>query len=224
MSQEELDMDGGGPDLKRMRQYEVDYTPEPVVRQALEKLKNHGLNPGDILDPSAGHGVFGVVSDELWPGAWTYAVELREEEKDHLTQLYSMVSIQNFLSFDTHMKFDLCTSNIPFSFFEKFVPRALDFSEIVMFLGPSDLGHSQDGAKFFEQYCPTHQWRIPGRISFRGPGLNPKTGKPWGSDQRNCSWWIWEKGFRIGNGGRWVCETLPILSAHDRAWREIPGS
>ena len=96
-----------------------------------------------------------------------------------------------------------------------------------MLLGLSTWGQSADGVDLFREFMPAFQVRVGGRIGFRGPGTNPKTGKPWGVDQRDYSWWIWAPGMRSPsfNGDRyWRTLQLPVLPTAQRTWRIKPGT
>lgn len=69
-------------DHERMRKFEVDLTPRPVVEQACAWLKEQffAYPPLTGLDPAAGPGVFGDVVRATWPRCRVDSIEPRAEE------------------------------------------------------------------------------------------------------------------------------------------------
>lgn len=235
--------DGHAEDLERLREFEVDYTPGPVVRQGLEWAlrRLHEVDyitrfsllagfPGlRFLDPSAGAGVFGAQLDVLGhdPDHGTrWAVEPRPEERANLRRHYHSVASCRFEEcndFDGE-PFDLIATNPPFSLWAQFLVRALDLVSkggAVVLYGSIAWGQSSEGDGVFARLPPSRCARIVGRVHHRGPGNNPKTGKPWGSDLRDMCWWMWRKD-RSPN--MWLTENLPALPAEARRWTVRPGT
>lgn len=221
----------GAPDYARLKKFHADFTPEPITQQALAWLRTSLRGEfAALLDPSAGSGVFGKVARNVWPGIRTFGVEPRAEEEEHLARNYDSFSIDTF---ERHVEtrqpteLDLVATNPPFFAFLEivaaFAPR-LRVGGALMLLGLSSVGQSAEGASVFDQFCPDYQLRVTGRINFRGPGINPETGRKWASDQRDYSWWIWS-----GPHGRqkppcWCTIQLPLLPTHEREWQTRPGT
>lgn len=208
------------------------YTPINVVRQGLmwwrdrEPLLRHSVH--NILDPSAGSGAFGVVFDELWPRANTFALEVRPEELDNLKEVYSEAHTCKFPDDvpDLPDYCELVATNPPFPLWREFVEYSMDYLDdngSVLLLGLDSWGsRSIDGHDFFEVCPPTAQARIAGTVSFRGPGE--------GADTRSYSWWLWDKA-RLGVVHRdeqglvvWPTVNLPRLPGEARRWSHPPGT
>lgn len=228
--QTDLGFKTGAADPDRLRQFEVDRTPTPVVRQLMQYLEAEFPTTGKrlkILDPSAGSGVFGKCAAEAWPGSHRIAVEPREEERRWLERHYQLTELATLQQYVGYLPspVDLVTGNPPFTLWRMFVTlgRAMLKSPgLVVLLGLDDWGQSAEGVEFFEEHPPFFQRRITGRLNMRGPGNNPKTGKPWASDMRGYSWWCWDHHDRDPVTG-WHCENLPLLEAHEREWKIEPG-
>lgn len=227
-----LPIEDSGPDLERLREYEADLTPEPVVHQWLVRLRDvDGLDPRSMLDPSAGDGVFGKVARQVWPDVRIVAVEPRPECREYLVahcDVVETMSLEAYLARGTGW-FDLIVTNPPFTLALRWVPmlrRLLGADGLLSFLQLSELGQrglgkrGEDSCALFDANRPTAQFRIPGAIGYRGPGINPKTNKPHGADMRSYSWWMWTMlSYRQG----WHGDQLPRLPSCDRKWLTPPG-
>lgn len=213
----------------RAREYEMDLTPAPVVAQLLEYLAtHHGFVDDDaperILDPSAGAGVFGQECKRMWPKAHRVGVEPRREESENLCKNYDEIMVGPFSGLGGRL-FDLIATNPPFSkacdLVGKLVRHLSDFGELWL-LQLDDFGQrSEAGRELFDFLPPTHQLRIAGTLSFRGPGT--------GCDSRSYSWWGWCKQELFDRDGdrtmrsSWSCRNLEILPPEDRQWTTRPG-
>lgn len=237
---EQMDLveDERGELLERLEDYEAFFTPVPVAQQAAKRV----IDPlmGDdwtrkprILDPSAGSGSYGLAIRRLYGSkVELVSIEPREEERENLLRLSDDVFsglLQDYLSTSPE-PFDVIIGNPPFSLVYHFVRWSFDYGltkNVVVLLALSSLGQSGAGAKAFRLHRPMEQWRIQGRIGFRGPGVNPKTGKKWGVDQRDYSHWLWS-----GAGGKvprgmpvsWLTTNLPELPTSQRTWTVRPGT
>lgn len=235
-AQGDLGFDAGEPDHDRLRRFDADFTPGPIVRQGLVELRKLFVGRYDyILDPSAGAGVFGQQARELWPDAHLTGVEPRQEETPYLERHYCSISTMRFNEWvecqgSSAFPVGLLATNPPFSLFPEFVElghEVVDRAGAIVLLGLSTWGQSAEGVELFNRFPPALQLRIGGRIGFRGPGNNPRTGKPWGVDQRDYSWWVWTPGMRprAFNGARcWNTMQLPVLPTAQRTWRVKPGT
>lgn len=243
MTQADFGFDDGGPDLERLREFDADFTPTPVVRQVLEHLRDaFHLNPRTMLDPCAGAGVFGMVAREVWPGCKRFGIEVRVEELQELLRHYddhALEPCEKLLAdptapwlMDWHGGggFDLIITNPAFSLWPNIVPKMLQLLNsggYLVLLGLCDvLLRGEAGLDLAQSRPPWWELAIPGAIGFRGPGINPKNGKPWGTDQRSYSWEVWHADSQLeGPGGpAWYREPLPRLPAADRRWVVKPGT
>lgn len=224
--------DGHASELERLRDLEVDYTPGLVARQGLAWGVGHlfgGVRPHmRFLDPSAGAGVFGQQLAALGHDpdvGFRWAVEPRIEERGNLKRHYHEVETCRFEDADFDDEpFDLAGTNPPFSLWALILERSLDLvgdDGGVLLYGPIAWGQSSDGAKVFARFKPSHCARVVGRVHHRGPGLNPKTKKPWGADSRDVCWWLWSKRDRPRT---WSTENLPELPPEARKWVVKPGT
>lgn len=229
MSQEGFGFDAGEPDHDRLREFDADFTPGPIVFQALVRLSGW-RRPMTILDPSAGAGVFGQQCRLIWPDAKIWGVEPRQEERNHLMRHYDFILIQKFQPLEVFGSPDLIITNPPFPLFPGFIEAAHTLQprtnegrpKGLVLLGLSTWGQSAEGVELFERFTPYMQLRIGGRIGYRGPGLNPLTQKPWGVDQRDYSWWVWDTSGPPTD--HWMTFQLPVLSVADRTWKVRPGT
>jgi hypothetical protein len=187
-----------------------------------------GVFPLRFLDPSAGAGVFGQQLHALGHDAiagFRWAVEPRTEEKGNLKRHYHEVEACRFEEADFDDEpFDLAGTNPPFSIWPLILERSLELVHdggAVLLYGSIAWGQSSEGAAVFAKSRPSRCARVVGRVHHRGPGLNPKTGKPWGADQRDVCWWLWE---RRRSPKTWTTENLPALPPESRRWTVIPGT
>jgi hypothetical protein len=230
--QQDLGFDSGAPDHERLRAYDADFTPGPVVAQGLEWVDRLVGAPDVFLDPSAGAGVFGQQYAALAPRSHRIGIEIREEEFPGVEAHYMSAHHSSFESWgaETDVRPDIIATNPPFTLFAEFVETSheiLAADGALMLLGLSTWGQSAAGAALFERFMPIVQLRIGGRIGFRGPGHNPKTGDPWGSDLRDYSWWIWMPSAitrHFYGDPYWRTIQLPSLSLAQRTWRVKPGT
>lgn len=241
MTQSAFGFDDGAPDHERLRTHDADFTPQGIVRQGLTVARfdlgvGHTVSPIRFLDPSSGAGVFGLEARNVFGNRslhplHTVGVELRSEELPWIERNYDEALVgRSFEHVDLgQARFDLIATNPPFSLFPLFLRRCrplLDDCGYLMMLGLSTWGQSAEGAELFAEHPPIYQYRITGRIGFRGPGTNPKTKKPWGTDQRDYSWWVWTSDVSSGLRGElcWFTRNLPTLPTAQRTWRVKPGT
>lgn len=197
----------------REKLYQVDRTPVAVARQGVAILNT--LSPRRVVDIGAGDGVFGIACREMWPDAELIAVEPREEERDGLSRIYDTVIVAKAADADIPMA-DVIIGNPPWrSEWAGIVQAAREsltlFGSLVL-LGPSSWGHSDEPsecARLFDEWSPVAQWRIHGRVAFRGGSS---------ADNRKCSYWEWRSG--QGGLGSWRTYVLPRLDASERRWTD----
>jgi len=144
-------------------------TPKNVICNFLD---NHTLRNGPILDPSAGHGVFGKVLNEY--GYYDVdAVEVREEEKSSLTDIYENVYINDFLSWTPERDYKTIITNPPFSLAMLFIKKCFELqkkdTEVIMLLGLAFLESKK--RHDFWQGCPVNNlYVLSNRPSFTNNG------------------------------------------------------
>jgi len=235
VSQGAFGFEDGAPDHERLRAHDADFTPQGIVRQGLLAVEGH--SPADklfrYLDPSSGSGVFGLEARHVFGhlDLHTTGIEIRTEEGPCVSKNYDRAIVgAGFAEVAPDLEpgsFDLIGTNPPFTLFPDFLRVSIPLlseSGVLMMLGLSTWGQSAEGAELFDEYPPNYQLRVTGRIGFRGPGVNPKTKKPWGSDQRDYSWWVWQKNAPDRDEGDWISRNLPTLPTAHRTWREKPGT
>jgi hypothetical protein len=130
------------------------------------------------------------------------------------------------------LHYDLIVTNPPFHLWKEYLiayRNRLDerygAGGVLAFLGLSTWGQrSREGVKLFQdaKYRPFAEFRITGTLGFRGPGVNPETGKKWGTDTRNYSWWVWKA--EPSEAPSWACSNLPLLDGSERRWTTRPGT
>lgn len=239
MTQEGFGFDVGGIPDERLREFEVDCTPGPVVRQGFETLVDVFVPVPRlrVLDLCAGSGVFGQQARRVLDRPHLTAVEIRPEERPNLERWYDDVRIGDLRSVELG-EFDLVVGNPAFTLWVPALENAVGAlapQGVVMLLGLNELGsRGSESRGAWNRWVPAWQWRIAGTIGFRGPGLNPKTGKPWGCDSRSYSWWVWQRphgwampraAAQMGKiAAAWRAMDLALLSAAERSWSTRPGT
>lgn len=239
MSQIPLIDDGHVARLERDREHQVDRTPGPVAYQGVSWAANwfcasEGRNMKTIVDTGTGAGVFGQQERRiLGPEAVLIGIEVRPEEHA-AARHYDRFIVGDATDpaiVESIGGVDATIANPKFKIWPALLRAYLPISRFVMFYGTiswgcaegdeDDSGTGLTGAALFDEFPPLACGRIRGRVAHRGPGLNPKTDKPWGADQRDCCWWLWKRG---NTHPVWQTENLPQLAQHERRWLVPPGS
>lgn len=235
MSQETL-FEGadGSPDFERLAAYEAWFTPGPVVLQGLQWLRRNLVRDCKrFLDPCAGAGVFAQQARRCWDADKFVSVEARNEEETYLERHSKpyMMTFQEFFADRRRGSFDVIAGNPPFSLFPQLQEHAIDFLRpdgALMLLAPTQsLQRGEEKVSWLREHPPSIELKISGSIGFRGPGINPKTGKPWGVDALCYSWWIWRfqhKRVRTDDTPKWITYQLDWLPSADRRWTVRPGT
>lgn len=235
-------------DEERLRDLERDFTPQPIVRQFFDVLHDcprfQRCQPGRILDPAAGAGVFAVVAHETWPTAIVDSVEIAEEEDQHLQGLAShragfhfTTSFQQFAASLTgrNVRYDLISTNPAFS-------QAIDYIDLgrklltpdgmlALLLPTRSFQKTADGIDWLMRTAecsiddglvawpnlPDEEIRFSGTIAFRGGSE---------SSWDTYSWFIWGPRARLlprGDLPSWDHSQLPLLPGAARRWTTRPG-
>ena len=233
-----FNFDDGAPDHKRLRAHSADFTPRGVVDQFVEGIESNAdaeelQVPRRILDPAAGGGVFGqslraMLKRNGVTNTTITGVELREEEEPNLQRHYDEVIIGDALQYARSAEpFDLIITNPPFGLWREYLAayrHLLTADGGLVLLGLCTWGQrAKASVEMYEQrqYQPLGLKRITGTIGFRGPGVNPETGKRWGTDTRSYGWWCWGPNAPTMKG--WLTSNLPLLDSTGRRWRVKPG-
>lgn len=200
-------------DDARDEAFELNRTPPAVVDQLFRELATW-MEPGRILDPAAGDGVFGQFARKHFPHAVLWGVEPREEEESasRFYDRWNTCTAERYLE-QTGSLFDLIVTNPPFSraleWVHLMVPRLTDLG-VLVFIQLNDFGQrSKVGYELFSHNPPCMQLRIPGCISFRGGTC----------DARSYSWWVFDRMIVPpieGMSRTWLVTQLPRLSAAER--------
>ena len=146
-----------------------------------------GIGPYDsILEPSAGNGnIIKALRDRGYTNHID-AIELREEERDHLIGLADRVGILDYLT-DTGLgKYDVIIGNPPYSLAQEFIDKSLSLLRPggrLIFLLRTNFLESVRRFEWWQDKTPTGLYVLSKRPSFTGKG----------TDATSYSWFIWEK-------------------------------
>ena len=154
-------------------------TPLPCIEKLLEYWQP---KPNDrILDPCAGSGNFGIVLRKKINNHID-AIEIREEEKDKLLQIYDDVKIGNCLNYVDY--YDVVITNPPFSQAYEIVKHYLEVvkpRELILLLRTSFL-ESKKRYDFWQRHPVNKLYVLSERPSFTGSG----------TDACSYSFFIWD--------------------------------
>lgn len=230
------DLLGDQPDRERWAAHDADFTPRGVVRQGLGLVARLSGRPRlTMLDPCAGAGVFGMVAREVLPAAQRFGIEAREEEREHVARWYPHgFVLGRFQDAGSPIAYglDLIATNPPFDQWAELLAWALGRvapGGFVLLLGLTTWGNSDEPserADVMRKHRPLLEARIHGRIRFR-TGTNPANGKPYGTDSRKYSWWVWQRDAVLSafeGLPTWHTTILPALPKADREWKVRPGT
>ena len=150
-------------------------------------INNYGIDKikGNILEPSAGNGnIIQVLRQKKVQGIIT-ALELREEERDSLTQISDKVIIGNFLEWEPDKEYDVIIGNPPYTYAREFIEKCFKIANkntvIIMLLRTAFL-ESKSRYEFWQQHPLSGLYTLSKRPSFTGKG----------SDATSYSWFIWD--------------------------------
>ncbi len=210
-------------DDERLRAYEADFTPMPVVRQCLmygAEFAGFHASPESVCDPAAGAGAWCAGMRERFVPESITAIELRPEERPHLERHADAVligdAIQYAESCSRHHAWDLVATNPPFSRFAEYADRFLRLCHDVWLFAPVDaLVRGEQANKDLvglSKYLHRVLW-VPGALSFRE---NRQT------DFRQYGLWMFRD--EATDFNTWTVQLLPRLSGEALKWRTRPGT
>ncbi len=227
-----------------LRRWEFKWCARPFARD--DQPRRFGDLAPRVLDPCAGAGVFGAELRAALPHAELHAIEVRDEEQAGLERHYSHVTIGDAIAvmrtlplpvaFETpeainedrknplfgERGYDLITTNPAFSITHDLVEQALPLlteNGRLILLGRSELFQRQADEQWLKRFCPLEQWRIGGRIGFRGKGG--------GTDSNDLSWFVWSREGALSEFEElpaWHTVQLPVLPDDCRRWTVRPGT
>lgn len=167
------------------RRFDNDLYPTPIdfCRSALDVLTSNKdyLN---ILDPGAGLGAWGkavrelIDTDDRFAKANLIGVELDEGTYPD-GEYYDEWFVDDFLNWETKMKFDLIIGNPPYRQAEEFARKSLELlsanGTMLFLLRLSFLESQKRGNGFWKEYPPRDVWVVSRRISFTGNRKSDET-------------------------------------------------
>lgn len=218
-----------------LREHEADFTPYPIAKLCLMEAAKRVTFSGalHVLDPSAGAGVWLQAAREVLDVETSVGVDIRESEREHLERNADHAVIGDYMALERHRgAYHVAVANPPFSLFFDFCSAMMVEADHAWVYAPIDPHlRSADGVEAMRELAP-HVDRlliVPGPVNFRGPGKNPKTGKPWGSDFRTYGLWMLtykQRPHGIFNGPAlsWKTEVLRMPPAAHRKWTVRPGT
>lgn len=167
------------------RRFDNDLYPTPIgfCRSALGTLKMN-YDFGNILDPGAGLGAWGKAireltsTDDRFEKAHLVGVELDEGTYPD-GEYYDEWFVEDYLTWETDMRFDLIIGNPPYKQAEEFVRKSFELLNeggIVLFLlRLSFLEGQARGEGLWKEYPPWEVNVISRRISFTGNRKSDET-------------------------------------------------
>lgn len=212
-------------DEERLRKYGADFTPMPVVRQCLAHAGGHStvgrlVETARVCDPAAGAGAWALGMRERWPSAHVTALEVREEERDHLARAADEVCITDALTWAEAYagpSFDVAATNPDFKLFAKYAEAFLPIAREVWLFAPIDTKlRGEEGFAWLNEnarFVRRALWQ-PGPISFREGGK---------ADHRQYALWMLSS-CPAGRADGWPVHLLPWLPGRDRKWVTRPGT
>ena len=150
--------------------------PVDFCRAALDTL-NMNYDMKNILDPGAGLGSWGkalkelVDTDDRFSNAHIVGVEIDKTTYPD-GEYYDEWFVEDYLSWNTKMRFDLIVGNPPFSHAEEFIEKSFELLNpggIILFLFRLSLLESQSrGNGLWKRHIPYEVVVVSRRISFTG--------------------------------------------------------
>lgn len=216
-----------------LRAREEDLTPRGVVRAVLcAYQETDPVAPRSVLDVCAGYGVWSSEARRLWPDAHITAVEIDARKSEYLARHADQVIVgsdwTNALPVESQgsLEYSLAIGNPHFSGLVTDDPhgsmpaRLLEHCGVVLLFHQSaSFQRGRAGARIWRTYQPAHVFSVPGAIRFR-TGINPATGKRYGTDARCYQATLWIHGY----AGPTRFTQLPWIPSADRRWDAHPGT
>lgn len=221
---------------RRWAEHDADFTPPDVCRlgawavrkyiwdRVLRAMRIRRRKRGRILGPCAGAGPWLAACREFFPEAELRAMDIREEEREHLAHHVGAENVQigDFLQWRPETddeRPDLILDNLPFKYALEFLQHGQDVlapGGVAVWFVRLTLGDRDAVNDWIEANPYSHRFEFVDRFKFR-VGINPETGKPWGVD--NVGYKM--LGFTEGEHPEtYTGKRLPSLPPESRRWRK----
>lgn len=173
-------------------------TPEKLVIKALEDFRvfaairtGYVKQPGVIIDPGAGTGVWGSIARRMWPQARIEGFEIRDDAEHHPD--YDLWHTRDYLNSVLVRPYaDLIIGNPPYKLAEEFIRRSWDALApdgwMVMLLRLAFLEGQARGEGLWSEMPPRAVWVCSARPSFITEG--EKAGK---TDATAYAVFVWKR-------------------------------
>ncbi|HDK25502.1 MAG TPA: class I SAM-dependent methyltransferase [Candidatus Atribacteria bacterium] len=167
---------------------------ELMCREVGRAFNDTIFYPTEVLDPSAGTGIWGKVWKEIYPHAKITGIDI--DPSFNKPEGYSEWLTGNFLTTDFGNKqFDLVLTNPPFKYAEKFVNKGLEivkpYGVVAYLLNLTFLGSVGRGKRLFNnRKNPTNIIVSSRRVDFTGQG----------SPHTEIAMFVWKK---LPEFGKW---------------------
>lgn len=172
-------------------------------------VKHTVIPPIPVLDPFAGQGhiLQALIKEGFTHKTLAHAVELREEEAVELQKVSDHVIIADY--FGLTESFDgLIASNPPYRNGAglRAAQACTQRAPWVALLLEADFAAPACHVGWIREHIPRFELKLPARPKYIRAACHPDyTRKQWGNNDRNYSWFVWQKGF----AGRTEIEWLP---------------
>ena len=182
---------GDNPERGRV---ENDYyaTPFNATEALLNALNKSGdtLSGDRILEPSAGEGHIVKVLKDFYPYNEIFANDLVYRESRIGIDVNGGI---DFLTYESHQKFDTIITNPPFALAQEFIEKALTLTKrrVIMF-AKIQLLEGEKRRKMFDNTPLKYVYVFSKRINpLRNGEEKDENGKPWASTM--CfAWYVWD--------------------------------
>lgn len=166
----------------KRKPYDFYATPIAVVDNF---LSNYTLPQGNILEPSAGNGnIIKALRDNDIYNHIT-AIEIRAEERQHLSSLSDEVIITDFMKFKKDKEYNVIIGNPPYTLAKEFINKCFEIANentvIIMLLRTAFL-ESKGRFEFWQKHPLSDLYVLSKRPSFTGKGI----------DATSYAWFVWD--------------------------------
>jgi hypothetical protein len=195
---------------RRVETLDAFYTPDRVARAIVRRLRDCGVNPAGVLEPSCGKGAFVRAALAEWPTADVQIVDVRYQaikdtvhslgEETELHRRITGVHTGDFLGYQKR-PYSLVLGNPPFSQAERHIAHArslLATGGTLAFLLRLGFMASQRRADLHRSWRPRAVWVLRERPSFTGDGATDNSEYAvfvWGADPAKTTeidWISWK--------------------------------
>lgn len=195
MSIESYRITGGSKDKRAENDF---YATNPVALFRL--FDEYKFNNGLFLEPCVGMGHLTQCIEEAYPDCGVTCLDLVDRG-------YPNTNVQDFIAWDTDLKFSNIITNPPYSLAQEFVEKGMsllhDNGKMAMFLKLHFL-ESVKRKELFNKYPPKYIYVFRNRMStWRDGNECDEKGKKWTTTICHA-WFVWEKGSKTEPIIRWL--------------------